>query len=127
MKRRSNTAHMPPAPPADGAHYRAARYGLTRTGLSPVGLRQLLLAPSEIQEILARPFRRQCRTIPLWITTRAGQKASRGMSFCCKASLFQASPTIGIAALSPVRTDPARQGAALATQCTSFSDEEVRP
>jgi hypothetical protein len=27
-------------------HYRAARYGLTRTGLSPVGLRQLLLAPS---------------------------------------------------------------------------------
>jgi len=29
--------------------YRAARYGLTRTGLAPVGLRQLLLAPSEIQ------------------------------------------------------------------------------
>jgi hypothetical protein len=29
--------------------YRAARYGLTRTGLSPVGLHQLSLAPSEIQ------------------------------------------------------------------------------
>jgi hypothetical protein len=29
--------------------YRAARYGLTRTGLAPVGLHQLLLAPSEIQ------------------------------------------------------------------------------
>ena len=28
--------------------YQAARYGLTRTGLSPVGLHQLLLAPSEI-------------------------------------------------------------------------------
>jgi hypothetical protein len=28
--------------------YRAARYGLTRTGLAPVGLHQLLLAPSEI-------------------------------------------------------------------------------
>ena len=27
--------------------YRAARYGLTRTGLAPVGLHQLLLAPSE--------------------------------------------------------------------------------
>jgi hypothetical protein len=33
--------------------YRAARYGLTRTGLAPVGLHQLLLAPSEIQ---ARAF-----------------------------------------------------------------------
>jgi hypothetical protein len=30
-------------------HYRAARYGITRTGLSPVGLRQLLLAPSNIR------------------------------------------------------------------------------
>ena len=29
--------------------YRPARYGLTRTGLAPVGLHQLLLAPSEIQ------------------------------------------------------------------------------
>jgi hypothetical protein len=29
--------------------YRAARYGLTRTGLAPVGLHQLLLAPSEIR------------------------------------------------------------------------------
>jgi len=29
--------------------YRAARYGLTQTGLSPVGLHQLWLAPSEIQ------------------------------------------------------------------------------
>src|SRR5580658_10334593 len=28
--------------------YRAARYGLTRTGLAPVGLHQLLLAPSDI-------------------------------------------------------------------------------
>jgi hypothetical protein len=28
--------------------YRAARYGLTRTGLAPVGLHQLLLAPPEI-------------------------------------------------------------------------------
>src|SRR6266705_5129360 len=28
-------------------HYRAARYGLTRAGLSPAGLHQLLLAPSE--------------------------------------------------------------------------------
>jgi len=28
--------------------YQAARYGLTRTGLSPVGLHQLSLAPSEI-------------------------------------------------------------------------------
>jgi hypothetical protein len=27
--------------------YRAARYGLTRTGLAPAGLHQLLLAPSE--------------------------------------------------------------------------------
>jgi hypothetical protein len=27
--------------------YRAARYGLTRTGLSPVGLHQLSLAPSQ--------------------------------------------------------------------------------
>ena len=27
--------------------YRAARFGLTRTGLAPVGLHQLLLAPSE--------------------------------------------------------------------------------
>src|SRR6516162_5991466 len=27
--------------------YRVARYGLTRTGLAPVGLHQLLLAPSE--------------------------------------------------------------------------------
>jgi len=34
--------------------YRAARYGLTRTGLAPVGLRQLLLAPSEIQAREAR-------------------------------------------------------------------------
>ena len=28
--------------------YRAARCGLTRTGLAPVGLHQLLLAPSEV-------------------------------------------------------------------------------
>ena len=31
--------------------YRAARYGLTRTGLAPVGLHQLLLAPSEIRAV----------------------------------------------------------------------------
>jgi 2-dehydropantoate 2-reductase len=31
--------------------YRAARYGLTRAGLSPAGLHQLLLAPSETQAI----------------------------------------------------------------------------
>jgi len=35
--------------------YRAARYGLTRTGLAPVGLHQLSLAPSEIQASRA-PF-----------------------------------------------------------------------
>jgi len=35
--------------------YRAARYGLTQTGLSPVGLHQLWLAPSEIQ---AKPLPR---------------------------------------------------------------------
>jgi len=29
--------------------YRVARYGLTRAGLSPAGLHQLLLAPSKIQ------------------------------------------------------------------------------
>jgi hypothetical protein len=32
--------------------YRATRYGLTRTGLAPVGLHQLLLAPSEIHSSL---------------------------------------------------------------------------
>ena len=30
-------------------HYRAARYGLTQTGLSPVGMHQLWLALSEIE------------------------------------------------------------------------------
>jgi hypothetical protein len=37
--------------------YRAARYGLTRTGLAPVGLHQLLLAPSEIQASALAVFR----------------------------------------------------------------------
>jgi hypothetical protein len=31
--------------------YRAASYGLTRTGLAPAGLHQLLLAPSEMRAI----------------------------------------------------------------------------
>jgi hypothetical protein len=35
--------------------YRAARYGLTRAGLSPAGPHQLLLAPSEIQASLTLP------------------------------------------------------------------------
>src|ERR1700730_16880992 len=35
-------------------HYRAARHGLTRTGLSPAGLRQLLFAPSEIGAKIVR-------------------------------------------------------------------------
>jgi alpha-ketoglutarate-dependent sulfate ester dioxygenase len=37
--------------------YRAARCGLTRTGLAPVGLHQLLLAPSEIQARLENTVR----------------------------------------------------------------------
>jgi hypothetical protein len=35
--------------------YRAARYGLTRTGFAPVRLHQLLLAPSEIEAQVNRP------------------------------------------------------------------------
>ena len=38
--------------------YQAARYGLTWTGLSPVGLHQLLLAPSEIQASNQPPGRK---------------------------------------------------------------------
>jgi len=39
--------------------YRAARCGLTRTGLAPVGLHQLSLAPSEIQasELIRDPVK----------------------------------------------------------------------
>ena len=43
--------------------YRPARYGLTRTGLAPVGLHQLLLAPSEIQASLV------CKDVILRSTT----------------------------------------------------------
>ena len=44
--------------------YRAARCGLTRTGLAPVGLHQLVLAPSEIEAETYALFQRDGKPWP---------------------------------------------------------------
>jgi CheY-like chemotaxis protein len=63
-------------------YYRAARYGLTRAGLSPAGLHQLLWAPSEMDGLSVCDHLQDADQAPANVIVITGSKHPHTLERC---------------------------------------------